>query len=546
MPSAWSRAIFVLTLLASATFAHALEVTLGWSGFYRPGDWNPVFVTVPATPDLRGGARATLEVRAWLDARGSVAVASPVVLQGRAVTWSVPGLLGGTPEGTGVLVRDSTGKVVSSRNAGSLANTQAQAITSNTRLAALVGPADRPVSVLPGEYVGGFTPVNRLPERAELYAPLDVLIFTGSTLADVSPAAAAAIEAWVRSGGTLVVCVPAEGLEPAAALTALLPARVIGEVRTVTLGTEPLAARNLAPAAGAVPLDLGDGLTGFSADLGMGKLRVAPVSLSAATRGTIGKLLGEYRPRVSLEWPVIPDQPARFPWLAVGIVLLVGGLLLGPVEAVVRRGHEAWPWRGWVIAGVVAMAGGGAILLAQTEPRLTTSPISLTDQVDGVTVAVTSLGKGDEGFARVLEPLRVDGTDHSASRLRVDTEGRVRVDQAPGWSAILATRVEPGPAVVEVTEHSPAGRSAKLGVLATVALLETREGVFTGTRTPDGTWQFDQRLGPVLPPEFQDLRRLTPLRSAQLQDRVSAGTATLLWTRDDGGRYTRTFLPSRP
>lgn len=584
-----------------------LDVRLGWGGLYRPGEWTPVAITLPPSADPTP-AQGTLEIHAWQDARSSVIVSLPVPLQassrGRSAEWVVPAVMGGSVDGTSFLLRDAAGKVLAATTATSLTGSGiagpggagpgsvgAVPLTTNTRLVAVASPLADGNSASPtpaGDFISAPIDLRRLPAIPELYESLDALVLTGTTLDDLDAPRQNAIIAYVRAGGRLLLCPPPEGWNPAAPLAQLLPADP-GELTVYRPGGAPLAGRALRPRPGATQVLLSPDTTdrpsdprplAFIAPAGLGHVMVSPVPLTPASRKLVGSLLAtaiEAKPRVVLDWPRVPapadnasfaigvspqtPAPFQFPWRPLALALLTLGLLLGPVEAVVRRAHGRWPWRWWVCTGLLLSAiAAGSLLLAPTStltPTLTVRPATLIDQAGSDVVAVTqllppsALSQAAPGLPRLFEPLRVTGTDHSAVVFACEPGPAVRLLPAhPAWAIALRhqltsqpptasgplTITPAGPNIFTLTPPPPPHTRLWLETAGRLVELKTTPADPTAWSAPPPPDP------PGLPDDIAQLRRLTPARSAALQAAVNRQTHDILWILRPDSVYIRATI----
>jgi hypothetical protein len=535
---------FVLLVVSAGARAAEVSVALGWSGLYRPGEWAPLFVTVSGVP---GATDGQVEVRSFQDSRSTVILSADIPLQANRATFCVPILMGSIEDAASVTVRDkATGKPIGTARIGDLPASERVAVGTRGNgagmTARLVVVAGGHAGIGPGDMLGIDFPTARLPTVGELYDSVDLLVFAESTLAELSPEQNAAILGWVAAGGKVMVCVPAEGIQLGGELERVLPADV-GDLRPMP-GS---AARVLAPRAGAKSVEVGSGVSGAVRDFGLGKILELPYPLTLATRASAGRLLGELRPRISAEPPPV-REPTHSIVPTLGLVLLTVGLLLGPVEAVVRRAHDVWPWRWWVTLGsVVALAGGFTLAVSQRDPPPSVDAIHVTEQVGGQRVAESdwdAVASG-RGLPRVIFARDHTTVAHRAVEMQLD-DGLPRLlsntgGGAPGGAAVLVRRLASGDALFAVANwdgHSlqvtePAGQT-----IDEVAV-ETPTGAVALHRAAIG-WEVDHPTG-ALAPNFAVARQLTPALSGLLQYRIAHNEGVVVWTRS-GNQYTRTWL----
>jgi hypothetical protein len=531
-----------------------LNASFGFGNLYRPNEYAPVYLTAPAIPDPQ---TATVEVHAYLDSRLSVVTRTPIVLQSRPTIWCVPAILGTWEDSTSVILRDKSGQIIASERP----SVSAVPLAPANRLVIVASGAGAGGDIELSDTVSASLPIARVPVRPELLASVDTVVLTNTTLDDLSAEQANAIAAWVCAGGRLLVCVGPEGLS-SSTLADLLPVRV-GSIQNFTLAGTTLTGRQLTPVQDAVLLASSPAsLPIYAIPRGLGQVLATGLPLSRATSPLLGLALRQPGNRIQLDFPQIPSAPSSALPLSraqFATLLLVVGLLLGPVEAVRRRHFNAWPWRWHVLAGLALLLAGAALhYVPNGEPPIV-ERIALVDQTPAFTVAITTLedaghlyNKEPAGFQIPLRPLRVPGTEHGLITLASEPAA-VTVTTAPPQTAILTSIIERYPPTVEVTSFDLAARTAQLRSstpLQTV-LLETADGIYSGQLDPaSGVYRFTTPVGDpphaTLPIAFAQARRLTPLRSAQLQARVASRTHVSLWTRDGNNLFTRTSLPALP
>lgn len=510
----------------------SLTLSPGFSGLYRPGSWIPLYLTVTST-DQRV-IPATAELHAYQDARGSVVLSSPLAVQPGTHTYILPLPMGYLEDAVGASIRETTtGRVLVSATlpatTTALTYTRGSAATP-TRLAVIASPSNRTRKPFAGDIVAGSISTALLPDIAELYDSVDLVILAESTLEELTAGQAAAIVSHIQVGGRVLVIPPVEGLSGGNALGGL-----IGSLRK---------SGNTA----------GNMLEIFP--VGLGSLYVAPQgALSTADADPLGKILASLPPvplRLSLEYPPVAEEQSsglREVWLRVvlpGAAVFL--LLLGPVEAITRRSHNRWPWtRPVALASILVVpVAVAAIWFAQeskkTESRMTlhdTSPASLL-----ATSTLTNLASSQPvpGLVKTLEPMRTQGTAHSLTRLNF-ANGATATLAAPERAMFLTSHTAaPGAATPISVNVSDAG--VTISAPPEEALIETPVGIYVLTKTGDTIWTIPQApTSAVLPEAFGAAQRLTPLRSAQLQQHLrSEPTARILWTRT-GTTFTRTLLP---
>lgn len=507
----------------------SVSVKVGWGGLHRVSEWTPVYVTLGGFET--SSAEGTLEVWAYQDARYTVVHRAPVPLQKRATTFVMPVKMGSLVEAHSVVVRSGdTGKVLTSVGLGDLPSAEVQNIITATRLVGISGVWSG--GVMPGDFLGGYVSVERLPEFAELYESLDLLVLTGDTLERMSLQQASAIAAWVRAGGRLLVCPPIEGMAAPAALMSLFP----GAVGPIRMGA--VVDLSLTASPGAEALQLPGGFTGVRGRVGFGWVGVLSTPLSVSSRAAAAKLVGEIKPRIALEPPLVLEEPVSSRKVA-GVALVVLGLLAGLGEAVVRRAHNVWPWNWSTVAAVGVMFCGGVVWATAPRDGTAQESMSLVDQAGGKVVATARTGEGAEGaaFPRLLVPPGLRGTDHLTAEVVLEGSAP-RLRWLPRSTGVLAGSIGPGPAELVIGVESGAVRvSAGVDEL----LLESERGVQAGRSVGEGKWVFDGSATATLPDAFRLARRLAPLRSGVLQSRITAGEARVVWTRK-GNSFTRTLL----
>jgi hypothetical protein len=534
--------LVLLVLAAPARGAQAqLSASIGWGGIHRIGEWTPLYVTV-ASPTATGQSptpqRATLEVWAYQDARYTVVHRAPVPLNPAPSTFLMPVLMGSLIEGHSVVLRaEPGGDVLASLPLGRLSATNLQNITTATRL---VGLSGQPTGgVMPGDFVGGYLPLSRLPEHPELYETLDLLTLSGDPLESLSPGQSAAIVAWVKAGGRLLVCLPPEGIFAPPELSEILPATV-GDLASFASG---LAGRELIPKPGSQPIPTGSPIPGYQHRVGFGWVGILATPLTPESRSSAAALVGPLRPRVMLEPPSFapPTSPA---WKGFALPLIVLGLLLGPVEAVIRRAHDVWPWWWWSVAGVGMLLVGTALWLVPAETDTTTTEfVTLTDQSQGEVVAHAIAGPAGSGFfPRPLVSTSIRGTDHKTADI-VLADSKPVLHRSPVAIRELSQLPLSNAAKREVRlESGTLQITSPPNLQPDEVLLESAAGIQTAQRSPDGRWTLQPDAQSTLPTPFAAARRLAPLRSAALQPQINSGEVRLLWLRT-GTTFHRILLP---
>lgn len=546
-------AVLALAFVFSATTIRAAEPTsrpeasltidLGWGGLYRPGEWAPLYLTLSGVDMPSEGVA---EVRAFQDSRETVILTADVPLQQGRARFVLPIMMGTIDEGASVTIRDkATGRPIANARVGDIPAAGRMAVgtrgTGAGTAARLTVVAGGTAAVGPGDLIGVDAAFPTLPSVPELYESVDLLVLNNSTLAELSAEQVDAILAWTRAGGRTMVCVPPEGLQPNSPLEPCLPAAA-GDLHAYPAG----AGRALSPRAGSASVSLADGATGAYVNLGLGRIYELPYPLTLASRAEAGKLLGPFRPRLAVEDPKVGDLPA--PWSRdIGLALLVIGLLLGPTEAVVRRAHDAWPWRWWVTGGVLLAVGGATLATASSAPSLHVRTLRLVDQTASEQVAVTTWSaalpdaSAEPAMLRVVNPLHLKTTRHVAIGMRL-ADGRLRLASPCPTGALISTRLATAPA--EVGVQSWDGQTLRLSADVDWASLETATGK-QGVRREADRWIADPNIDATAGAgaDFEIVRKLTPTRSGQLQARVAAGEGAVLWTRR-GDSYARTFLPA--
>lgn len=535
----------VLIALRPATAAVRLDLAIGYGGLYRVGAWTPVYVTLTLPPANTPISRARLEAFAYQDARHTLLHTADIPLVPGTHTYLLPVRMGALIEAHSVLLRELTpagpGRILAHARFGDLPAEEARLVVTPTRLVLTTGS---PVGELvPGDFVGRFLPLPRLPDHPQLLESLDLLNLNAGDLEQLSPAQWEALRIWTLRGGRLLLCLPPEGLPEDLPVWAWAGVRQ-GPLEAFSPG---ITGRQIRPTAeNTQPVPLTDGLTGSRRPFGLGQILVSPVRLSVDTRAAIAHLVGEVRPRVVTDWPTVGPMPSdalsRWLW-----GLLAAGFLLGPVDSAlrrVRRVQPTWTARGTAVAGYLALAAAAVLWTSRPATDTPADSHTLIDQLGDQILAVTTQSTAPNlptgHYPHPLPPPNFPGTSHALLVTRLVGS----VPQADRWAPGFAAVTEVGPQDVNPWQVAPGHRQINLSRPATDAWLESGPGAVRWNAESPTTLQPTDTRPAQLPPTLAAARRLTPLRSGALQARITAGELRLLWL-EEGHRITRLIL-TRP
>ncbi len=195
---------FVPTPLAAQTGGVSLQVEPFFNGHYKFGEWLPLRISI-----ANSGVPLAAEVRVEMSTSGGNTI------------WLVPVELpsGAQKQFTLYVLPPSFAQTVRVRvvnNAQELAKQNAPLILhqNNEYLVGIIAPRNDAFALLKGVVLTAGSPrsvyplpitLNDLPERAEGLGTLDALVLSGVDTSALTPAQNAALTAWLRQGGHLVL-----------------------------------------------------------------------------------------------------------------------------------------------------------------------------------------------------------------------------------------------------------------------------------------------------------------------------------------------------
>jgi hypothetical protein len=335
------RLMVCLLVLFSTTPAVALEV--GWGGFYKPGRWVEVRATLPAESRPMG-VTAKLYVPGE-GAFGQVIEARQVLNEEPMDVALLMRPVARLDDLTLRLAEDATGRTIEFED-----EVLAEPVLGERVLIGVSGQGN-PLEPLAAsaedarqEDLGlavGFVGPDALPTEAAGFDALDLLVLDRPATATLGRKRQAALAAWVRGGGRLVLIVGVDAPDPRGSLVPLLPA-VIGEV-------QPSGIRQVL--VGGKPIDEAVATVGLGA---VAVLAEEPPADAAYWLGLIERL-----PVVAPRWPEPPAvaEVTRRSWLGL---LFIGGLVvaLGDVVLLLCLKRRPLNLGVWATAGLAALAGG--------------------------------------------------------------------------------------------------------------------------------------------------------------------------------------------
>ena len=405
-------AALLLLCCAPATLAKVqIAVDVGWENKFRAGRWTPMFITVQdAEP-----REVILEVYCPADRRYALNIQQGLTIGPQPVVVPVYAPLSYRLDETTVTIRDyQSGRrlehlIVSDYPLYGNQPTGPQVVSAQDPFIVISGSANGQSTIQAQlrhqNVTSAFIAANRLPITPMGYDGVDVLMLNQPELSRLNLEQQAAMAAWVRAGGLLVIIPGSAPMPTIGPLIDILPAK-IGPIRQLDLdpgivkkaGLPPrfakLTGRDLtevAPDARQTPLFAPSGPKAVRRWVGLGQVMLLPVEIStlafdretdaqAFWRGTLKGVIDiptEVDPnsrnyyygmsddprrvvalRQTLDW--IGDVPGAgsFGFSYVAVVLLAMMVIVGPVDWIVLKwiGRQPWTWvtiTGWI--GVVTL-----------------------------------------------------------------------------------------------------------------------------------------------------------------------------------------------
>jgi hypothetical protein len=400
---AWfAVAVALLSLATPAARADVkLDVALGWETRWRPGEWTPIFVTLSDTAPRA----VVIQVDTGELRESAMQVRTAATIGPRPATYMLYTVVGYRSDLVHVTVSDArTGKLLADLSPTDQTNFMPSVIyRNNQRLLGISGEGSSTLRSLEsmrrtedGELFVGTVPQRLLPDAPVGYAGLDALILNRPNFNTMPADVQAAIAAWVRAGGRLLVW-PGESAWPASSpLVDLMPARAseatvieLNEATLKKLGLPDrfarLPARQLTPVDGARTITpVGAELPAYVRDAGMGRVVLVAFDPAQMQFADSDKQREFWNPLLDPLWanrsPIVVDEAnSRFSsnpnedpgWLAYNgilnwigdvpgagsfgfqyVAVAVGALLLlvGPIDWFVLRRLKRQPWT-WVSTG---------------------------------------------------------------------------------------------------------------------------------------------------------------------------------------------------
>ena len=213
---------------AETTTGITMSASLGFDGFYKSESWVPVHVTVANTgPAVEGEVRLTVGSNAVGD---RVVYNAPISLptqSNKRVTLLVN--LARSVSAPLVELRDDRGQVVAEASTNTISP-----LPANGLLYGIASPEPGRFAVLERAAGGrtqadvAFVELADLPETAVGWSALDILVLNDVDTGQLTAGQLGALDAWINSGGQLVVTGGAGWQQTTAALAEMLPVTVTG------------------------------------------------------------------------------------------------------------------------------------------------------------------------------------------------------------------------------------------------------------------------------------------------------------------------------
>jgi hypothetical protein len=388
--------VILLLLCVPAAGQTTLSVEAGYGGRVRAGRWSPVTVSVQSDKPRS----AVLELRvpspttAAMTIRQTIGVGptpdkyvlyAPMSLQDDPLRVTL------TDESTGELLADWPERKPTELNLRlGFGGEQVGFLALTAGRSPLLGNYRRADAV--GATVAPHRPIAELPAAAIGYDSVDALVLTDPDWPALRPDQIAALIAWLRAGGALIVWPgygdvppPLAGLLPAslgeAKTVSLLdgvPAAVVGRVglgRVLVLPFDPAALRFNDPAR--------------SDDFWTNLFQHAPGPIVTRSAEDEAESAEQDRLWFGLSKGAVVKSAIGENLAAFFRVVVLACLVIGPVDWLLLRKLNARPWRIPTIAASLVVAAGALLVgLSLKSPVSTrTKSLAVVDQVDGRVVA---------------------------------------------------------------------------------------------------------------------------------------------------------------
>ncbi|MBM3449444.1 MAG: hypothetical protein FJX78_00365 [Armatimonadetes bacterium] len=430
---------FIALIVSPASAADApaatLEGTVGWDGWIRPGEWNPVVVTVRAGPRPLDGDLA-LDVPRGMDAPG-VRIRKPLRLAAfgsQTVRWSA-------------IIRDiRRPPVLSFQVRGKPVATAELAIDPRRATLSIIGVLK--------EGIGGLGRLSRpmgqrgvaaiseedLPEDAAAYTSLHALVVESLDERRLSREQREAIQSWIVHGGRVLVTAP---VAPDGALAQWLLPGTAGPRRDMPPGGLPGISRaarlwEIHPRAGARVVQRNGVPIVVSAPRGFGHVWMWAVeSQDVVAESPMWREILD-RPEPLEILPEAPDQGGRAPFGFAAAGLAIYWALVTSAARLARTGAGRVLLLPLAIAVGAAGVHGLSSLMQQRAATMERQSVVVVAERDGWTV----------GRAQGMSIYGGPAAQQLPPRAAVSIEGEYRTAQ-----------VVDGPNVVlAITDHRPGQR----------------------------------------------------------------------------------------
>lgn len=409
-------ALIALGSLAPVAMADVqLSVDVGWSGKFRPGRWNPLFITTTSSEPRA----VMLEMYAPTDQRYALRIGQQLTAQQvpRITPLYVP--LSYSMDQSSVALRDAnSGKLLDSftlDEAAAPIRTRPEPINEGQIFAGVSGNEGTArlleSQMTQSNVTCGFLPLPYMPSVSQGLDAIDLLILNGPNLSKLDADQQSAIVQWVRAGGTLVFWPGNDPLPESGPLLELLPCR-FGAARTWEIPAKTLSAMSLPGRfsnlngrtvtateehANKVELFSGSELAAYRGGVGYGQILAVPADLSLLTfndkahartfwKNALAGMValygedeknpnyygyGDHDPRQqrataqALDWIGGVPGAGEFGFSYLAISLLAMMFVVGPVDWFLLKWMGRQPWTWVTTTGWIALITLSAISLGQ-------------------------------------------------------------------------------------------------------------------------------------------------------------------------------------
>jgi hypothetical protein len=516
----------------------SISTRAGFDRIARPGAWTPVFVRIDAAADLSIDKPVDLLLGNPTRGLAEDVVRTPVAISpGSAATYTVY-LRAGSPLDWPLAVtlidRDTD------RTLATAPQERATDPLIATGFGRLVGVSGDPAIganvatqlTRVKDATPGRLDATLLPDVPLAYECIDVLVLSSVNGSTMSPDQLRAIDAWVRAGGSLLLWLDAQPIDPQSPLAALLPAAP----GAPGVDARGMTVRSLAPKSGAVASVI-DGLEAVTARHGLGRVVLLAGDPSTASFQSDAQVAQRWqllldatqltKPVDAIDAIVTQMQftgPASrwIEWRTLAIGFLVAMVLLGPVDCALlwMTGRNPRTWyttAGWVLLLPAVLLSAYAPSNEVPLPAL--HRVTLADEVDGQTVRSQALigapvTQPDDRDALVwtsaARPLVTPPGIAARNRFAQLRTGQHALSPASGASVLWEER-----SLAEV----PASIEVKASDATTLRVTNLTDAPFERLRVVrgDSYWLIDRLLAPDETIDVSlrpaDAKRLAPRKS---------------------------------